>query len=307
MKTTTFTRLFSTAAVVGALAIPAAAQEEAPAAAGGINVSAEITVDYVTQYFFRGYEQLDSDQGAAFQPGASFTIPVEENITATIGTWASIHTDIAGRNQTSNPSALYETDIYGSIDATFGDFSVGAGLTLYDYPVLAGASVLEFAATASWDDSDELGDFAFNPTATLAVELNNTNSNSGGKEATYLGLGGAFSLKPLTDGTEIEAWSWSIPVEIGLSLDDYYNDASGAEETIGYITVGLEGSIPLSELIGTEEYVGAWDLTLGAYVHFLNADVNGGAGNGGFGLTDNRSNASDSIQYVGKIGISRSW
>lgn len=296
MKNSKLTRLFSTAAVVGTLAAPGLAQEEEGIFIPG--ASAQITLDYVTQYFFRGYEQLDSDQGIVLQPGASFTIDISENATATIGTWGSINTDAP--TAPANPSSWYEQDIYASYDRSAGDVSYGVGLTAYTYPALAANTVLEANAYLSYDDSDLLGDLAFNPYVMVAVELNNTNTNSAtGDEGTYLEVGGTFSLP--TEGTAIEAWDWSIPFAIGMSLDDYYNDgstAAAADEFFGFASVGVVGTIPMSELIGSDEYVGAWDLSVGVTVLFLNSDVP---------LTDNFDDNSDNIQFVGTVGISRSW
>jgi uncharacterized protein (TIGR02001 family) len=284
--------LFSTAAVVGALATPALAQEEEGIFLPG--ASAEITLDYVTQYFFRGYEQSNTDSGGAFQPGASFTIDVVEDVTATIGTWGAIEFDAPAAAQ--NPSAWYEQDYYASLDTTMGDFSMGLGVNTYTYPAVAGSnSVVEIAATVGYDDSDMFGDFAFSPYVTVAVEVNNTNTTNG-DESSYIELGGEFGLP--TEGTAIEAWTWSVPFAFGLSLDDYYVDASGADEFFGFASVGLVGSIPMSELIGTDEWVGAWDLSVGVTVLFLNSDV---------ALTDNTDDTSDNMQFIGSIGLSREW
>lgn len=292
MRSSNLTRLFSTAAVVGALATPALAQEEEGIFLPG--ASAEITLDYVTQYFFRGYEQSNTDSGGAFQPGASFTIDVVEDVTATIGTWGAIEFDAPAAAQ--NPSAWYEQDYYASLDTTMGDFSMGLGVNTYTYPAVAGSnSVVEIAATVGYDDSDMFGDFAFSPYVTVAVEVNNTNTTNG-DESSYIELGGEFGLP--TEGTAIEAWTWSVPFAFGLSLDDYYVDASGADEFFGFASVGLVGSIPMSELIGTDEWVGAWDLSVGVTVLFLNSDV---------ALTDNTDDTSDNMQFIGSIGLSREW
>ena len=83
-----------------------------------------------------------------------------------------------------------------------------------------------------------------------------------------------------------------------MSLDDYYVDATGGEEFFGFASVGVSGSIPMSELIGSDEYLGAWDLTVGFTVLFLNDDV---------ALTDATGGSSDSMQYIASVGISRSW
>lgn len=291
MKSSKLIQLFSTAAVLGALAAPAVADnhEEGIFIPGA---SADLTLDYVTQYFFRGYEQLDSDQGVVLQPGASLTVDVVDGVTGTIGTWGSIHTDTPGAG--ANPSSWYEQDVYGSLDTTVGDFAVGAGFTYYTYPsAAANGDIWELNFYASYDDSELLGDFAVNPYIAVAWEVQN---NVGTDENTYLELGGAFALP--TEGTAIEAWDWSVPFAFGLSIDTYYVDASGADEFFGYASVGLAGSIAMSELIGTDEYVGAWDLTLGLTLYFLNSDV---------ALTDDTGNSSDNFQVVGSAGLSRSY
>jgi uncharacterized protein (TIGR02001 family) len=291
------TRLFTTAAVLGMLAAPAAAQEGEE----GIwlpGVSAKVTLDYTSQYFFRGYEQLDADQGLVLQPGAEFTLDVVDDVTATVGTWGSIHTDTDGPpGVVSNPSSWYEQDVYASLDATLGDFEAGVGLTYYTYPSSAtNIDVTELNLTLAYDDSELLGDLAFNPYIEVAVELQN---NAGTDENTYLELGGAFTLP--TQDTAIADWSWTVPFKVGLSIDDYYNrpvTVGGDEEFFGYFQIGLAGSIPLSELIGTDEYLGAWDLGVGVYVLLLNNDV---------ALTDNADGSSDNIQFYATVGISREW
>lgn len=290
LKTSNLTRLFSTAAVVGALATPALAMEEEGIFIPG--ASAEVTLDYVSQYFFRGYEQSNTDTGGSLMPGASFTIDVVEDVTATVGTWGAMEFDAPAGSV--NPTSWYEQDVYASLDATIGDFSAGVGLTYYTYPSSAtNIDITELNLSVGFDDSDLFGDFAFAPYVAVALELHNTAATD---ENAYLEVGGEFALP--TEGTAIEAWSWSVPFAIGMSLDTYYADASGAEEFFGFASVGLIGSIPLSELIGTDEYVGAWDLTVGVTVLFLNSDV---------ALTDNADDTSDNMQFVGQIGISRTW
>lgn len=298
MKNATLTRMFSTAAVLGALAAPATAQEEGITLPGA---SAEVTVDYVTNYFFRGYEQQVSDEGITIQPGASLTIPVVDDITATVGTWGSIQSETSTSNQRHS---WYEQDVYGSLDATFGDFSASIGMTLYTYPSATStavgqrSSVIEAFASLGFDDSEYLGDFAFSPYVMVATEINDSNVNlATGQEATYLEVGGAFSLDSLTEGTFAEVWTWEVPITVGLSLDDYYNDASGAEEFFGYASIGLAGSVPLSEYLGTDEWVGAWDLTLGLTAVFANGDIDAQ-------LTDNGGRE---LQVIGQVGIAREW
>lgn len=294
MRSSKLTRLFSTAAVVGAIATPALADNHAEEGIFIPGASAEVTLDYVTQYFFRGYEQSNTDTGGSFQPGASFSIDVTEDVSATVGTWGAFEFDAPTANV--NPSSWYEQDVYASLDATLGDFSAGVGITYYTYPSAGtNGDITELNLSLGYDDSEILGDFAFSPYVAVALELQN--NVTGSDENSYLEIGGEFALP--TEGTAIEAWSWSVPVAVGMSLSNYYADASGAEEFFGFASVGLVGSIPLSELIGSDEYVGAWDLSVGVTVLFLNSDVSG--------LVDNTDDTSDNMQLVGSIGISRSW
>lgn len=298
MKSQTLTRLFSTAAVLGALATPAVADGHEGIELPG--ASAELTLDYVTNYFFRGYEQVGSDSAIVVQPGASFTIPVVDDITATIGTWGSVHLendDSATPGLTSNN--WYEQDFYASLDTTVGDFGLSVGYTVYTYPALVSGSVHELGFGVSYDDSELLGDFAFAPYVYVGIEVDGTNTNSNsGDEAQYLEVGGSFSLDGLTEGTAIEAWSWEVPFVLGMSLNDYYNDggAISAEEFLGFVSVGLVGSIPMSELIGSDEWVGAWDLTVGLTAVFVTSDLDGV-------ITDNGSD----VQFIGSLGLSRSY
>lgn len=287
--------LFTTSALLAGLA-PGQALADEGAALELPGASAEITLDYVTNYFFRGYEQGNSDSGVNIQTGASVTLPVyEDSITATIGTWASFQTNEPPTGIAStSPADWYEQDVYGSVDASFGKFSAGAGITLYTYPGGAGGDIIEVNLSLAFDDSEYLGDFALNPYVAVALETNN-NFLVGSTENDYLEIGGAFSLDPLTEGTFAASWTWEVPIVAGFSLNSYYADASGSDEFFGYATVGLAGSTPLADLIGYDEWFGAWDLNVGVTLLIFNGDA--------FAQSDNSSD----IQVIGNIGVSRGW
>lgn len=294
-------RRLTTAALFTAftgLACPAVADE-----GNASGITAEATIDYVSQYFFRGVEQIDSDQGAVIQPGISFTLPVEENIGLTVGTWGSFHTDTdgpAGPGAASNPSSWYEQDIYASLDFVLGDFEASVGATYYTFPSSAvNGNITELNFIVSYDDAQLMTDlglegFAMNPYVELAVEVQN---NLLPDENIYLELGGEFELG-LEEIADLPI-TITVPVALGLSLDDYYTTTNGGgNETFGYLSVGLFGSVPLKDLIGYDEWMGAWDLTAGVTVYFLNSDVS---------MTDNTSDSSDNYQFVATIGVSREW
>jgi len=233
------------------------------------------------------------DLGAGFQPGIEFTLPVDDGIGLTVGTWGSMHTEVTGGG--SNPSSWYEQDVYASLGFAYGDFSFSTGLTYYTYPSAAvNSDITEAFASVSYDDSELFGDFAFNPYLLVAVELQN---NVGSDENSYAEVGGAFTLP--TEGTVIEDWSWSVPFAIGMSLQNYYNDATGAENFIGFYSVGLQGSIAMANLIGYDQWFGAWDLNAGVTLYLLNSDV--------AGISKSTTDENDNYQFVLNVGVSRDW
>ncbi|MGB0768395.1 MAG: TorF family putative porin [Phycisphaeraceae bacterium] len=282
--------------------------DEAPDGLELPGVSATITLDYVSQYFFRGYEQLDSDSGVVIQPGAEFSIPVIQDdafsIDATIGTWGSIHTAGEGWPVTgapgsgpSNPTSWFEQDVYASLDLETDTFDLSVGVIHYEFPNSASnVDTTELNVRLTLDDSAWFGDFAFNPYVLLAVEMQNNNVLLG-RELSYLELGGAFEFDfESTDGTPLVL---TVPIAVGLSLDDYYLDASLTEETFGFVSVGVFCTFPLSEATGSDAWLGAWDLVAGGTVYFLNSDV--------AGQVDNTDGSGDNIQFVAQVGISRTW
>lgn len=271
---------------------------------------ARLTLDYVSQYYFRGYEQLDSDQGVVLQPGAEMSLPVVSieglDVRAKIGTWGSFHSDSRGATTApfpgwgpSNPKGWYEQRLFGSFIFDADLITTEVGLTYYTFPSQArNNDITELNIKVTLDDSRWLGEFAFNPYAALALELQNNNPALG-DELSYLELGGAFSF----DMTEHYGLPlvWEVPIKMGLSIEDYYVDAfpSLANETFGFVSVGLFGTIPLSELTGSRQWLGAWDLTAGVTLYFLNSRVNT--------QPDNRADYGDNYQFVATVGISREW
>lgn len=70
--------------------------------------------------------------------------------------------------------------------------------------------------------------------------------------------------------------SLSLPLEMGLAIEDYYEEADGSEDTFGYVSFGLAVSIPLAFV---PEGLGAWSLRLagqGFYFGDTLAEVNEG-------------------------------
>jgi len=256
---------------------------------GGSDLSLEITLDVVSQYFFRGYEQQDS--GLIFQPGATVGIPVTDGVSAYIGIWESFHS-VPTAGAPTNPKSWYEQDVYAGLGIDLTDIvALDLNYTGYFSPSDSFSDIHEFSFTLGVEDESWMGeDWSFDPYLMVAFEV----QDNGGTEDTYMEIGGEFGFDLDDEGTVTAA----VPVVVGLSLDDYYTDASGDNEIFGYASVGFFVTMPMSELVGSEEWVGAWDLTAGVTVLFLNDDA---------ALTDDASGSSDSLQVVGSIGLSREW
>lgn len=292
MKTTHLTRLFSTAALVAAVTAPALAQEEAGAGVFGVEgLSASVSLDVVTQYFFRGYEQ--QDEGLIFQPGAELSLAVSDSedvdVSVYVGAWESIHA-APGAAATDSPGSWYESDLYGGVVISTGMFDFGIGYTGYFYPSDVLSEIHELNFSVSFDDSEYLGDYALNPYIMYALEIENDNT----AEVDYIEIGGAMSFD-LTEEFDLPV-TLDVPLTLGLSADDYYVDTTGNEEIFGYFSVGGIVTIPMSELIGTEDHIGGWDLYGGVTLYLLNSEVV---------LKDGTDN--DSFAVVGSIGIGREW
>jgi len=240
-------------------------------------------VDYTTAYFFRGYNQEDT--GLILQPYVTITASLVSNddftLNAYVGTWNSFH-ERKTLNQGSN-SSWYESDLFGGIDLVLGNFTIGTVYTFYTYPNGAFETIGEVGFKAAYDDTDlmkRMGiNFAFKPYAAVYIET----SDGNGSEDTYaeLGLAPSFALG--------ETVTLSVPMTLGLSLDDYYFDDDGDNETLGYAAVGLFASIPLP----MGERFGERTLTGGVQYIYLFADSAEAANDGG-----------KNDEILGKVGIS---
>jgi len=282
------------AAVVGSslMTAPVSAQEEAGPNTGALSFG--FGVDFTTVYVFRGYEQEDSELIAQPWVEIGTTLIETEDVTVdfAFGNWNSFHSAETGTDG-SGPEWWYEADLYAGLSISFLEsFVFDLGYTGYFYPGGAAEDIHELGFGLSYDDSalwEEYmgGGFALNPYVFVAVEVDNRN---GDDEFAYLELGVEPSFL-LVDSADYPL-TLSIPVAVGLSLDDYYVDEDGDEETFGFVSVGA--------MLGTDlpfipSAYGAWSLSGGVTVYFLNDEA---------GLNDGDT---DDINISGIIGISASY
>jgi hypothetical protein len=281
-----------TAAALSAAPSHVLAQDaEADAAAAADPNTGALTltggVDYTTAYFFRGYNQEDT--GLILQPYATVTAALVSNDNFTLNGYVGIWNSFQ-ENKTlaaaTGPSTWYESDLFGGLDFVFGKFTLGTVYTFYTYPNGAFNTIQEIGFKVAYDDTDFMKDklsFALKPYAAVYFETKDGN----GSEDTYLelGIGPSFGVGKVGSAPV----TLSVPVVLGMSLDDYYLDADGDNELFGYGSIGLFASIPLGE---TGKF-GTWTLTGGVQYIQLFAESAEAVNDGG---KDN--------EFLGKVGVS---
>ena len=274
---------------VGLIALPAIAGnvDDLPEPVKQDRLSFSLGAEITSAYFFRGYVQ--EDQGVIFQPWAEMGVTVVEGMDSSpevalvFGNWSSLHSEKTGATE-QNVRSWYESDFYGGITLDWNAFSLGASYTVYTYPNSDFNTVQEVGVTAGYSLSKDtivqkvLGDIS------IGVHFEVDNSNVNTEEAIYmeLGFGPSFDIFD-------EKATLSIPVVLGLSVDDYYIDASGDDDLLGYTSVGADVAIPL----GSGAY-GEWTLNVGANLLFL-------------GSATEVANGGDDAEILGYVGLALSY
>jgi hypothetical protein len=256
-------------AALGATA--ATAQEEKGPNTGRIAISAG--VDFPTDYYFRGIIQETRDY--IIQPYGDLTfklwdgVPAFGNLAVTVGTWNSLHggpTGVEGPNV--DPKMWYESDFYAKVGwSMFEDLSASIVYTAYMSPNDFFGTVQELAFGLGFNDSKLLGPFALNPSVLVAFEVKGQ-ADAGDHKGVYLQAGiapsytfNAQSSYPVTV---------SVPMLVGLSVDDYYEFATGEDSTFGYFQGGVGLAMPLAFIPSS---FGAWQLKAGVNVLQLGGNL----------------------------------
>ena len=280
------------------LATSAFAQEGADMSPNQGALSFSAGADVVTTYVFRGIEQEDS--GFIIQPYLEIGTNIFENedysLDLTLGNWNSLHSEETGATTGTSPEWWYEADLYAFLSlSAFEDWTFDVGYVGYFSPADAFADIHEVDLSVAYDDSklwEEYAgiDFALNPYFLVAIEFD----DRGGSDDTY----GEFGVEPAFTLVESEDYpiDLSIPVTLGLSLDDYYTDSTGDNETFGYVSIGAMFSTELPFI--PAEY-GAWSASAGVTYYYLNEDA----------MLNDPMTATDGEDYnvVGSIGVSMDY
>ena len=275
-------------ASLAAAGLVRAADEPAPNT-GGLTFSGG--ADYVTDYYFRGY--LQEDDGFIIQPYVQMGIKLMESdqvsITPFIGTWMSFHEEKTGADDSSGPDAFFEADFYGGIDIAFGDFKLTPLFTAYTYPNGAFETVYEAGLKLSYNDAETVGKaigFALNPYVAAYYEVEDDNPGASEDGSWEIGIAPSFSFKAGSLPIGI-----SVPVTVGMNLDDYYFEDDGSNEFWGFGSIGVAASVPLP--IPTK--FGSWSWS--ASITYINL----------FADSAEASNDGDSDDWIFKTGIAFSY
>lgn len=272
------TLLFSLAALAATTSF-ARAQDQGldPKATKAPELSTSAGVDFTTHYFYRGISQ--ENQGLIVQPNFDVSGKAAENLDFQVGFWGSIHDGDTGLGSTSG-KPWYEADFFVNFDYAIQDLTLSVSYVVLDSPNGSFVTTQEAVLGLAYDDSgmykgQKFG--GFNPGVTIVRELDG-GSDLGSALGTYLEVGISPSLQA-TDAIKL-----TLPIAVGFSLDDYYQDAAGKDNSVGFYSIGVQLETPVSY----------WTLTAG--VQYLLLDGVTQAINGG-----------DASEVVGSIGMSLSW
>jgi hypothetical protein len=249
-------------------------------------------VDFTTAYFFRGV--LQERDGFIAQPYGEMLINVYKGegpfsgLSLVGGLWNSIH-QLGTNAQAQELDVLYEQDWYGGLQAQFLDNAITtrAFWIAYTSPSDAFKTVQEVDLSAALDDSQWLGAFALKPAVLFGTETENT--LLGTERGQYLEVSAAPGFTVINDDTY--PVTLTLPLKVGLGLDDYYDLSESNEDTFGYGSAGAKISFPLAFI--PEEY-GAWSASGGVNVLF-------------FGNNTRTLNHEDEVWTVGTWGISMAY
>lgn len=257
---------------VQALSVPAVAQED-PALVPASRLRFSADVAFTNSYYWRGF--LQQDDTFIVQPGFALDVSLYEgdrgSMTLTLGNWNSFSESTSGSGD-GIVGNWYEADFYACLTAQMDRWTLSASYIVYTSPNDSFTNVDELVFEAGFDDAGLFEDLpALNPSAVIAVEL--AGAADGRDEGVLLQLGIAPGYT--FEGTAFGPVELTLPVSVGISLSDYYQDSNGDDDVFGHIDVGADAGF---ELPSPDGY-GAWRLTAGVHVLFLGDNleqINGG-------------------------------
>ena len=235
-------------------------------------VSGTVGGDATNAYFFRGIPR--ERDGFIFQPYGDVTFNLYEGtegltgVDVTVGHWNSLHSGPTGEDgAAANVKMWYESDFFAGVTLGLDNFEAGITYTSYLSPNDSFGTIKELSLGLSMDDSEFLGAFSVAPHVLLAIELDGQ-VDGGASESVYLELGIEPGFEPVAGVVSL-----GFPVNVGLSLNNYYESGALFNDTFGFFDVGAVATVPLT----MPEGYGSWEvsggvkvLALGSYLEAIN-------------------------------------
>jgi hypothetical protein len=243
-------------------------------------------VDVASQYFFRGVRQ--NSTGLVVWPYGGLTVRALSNKGAlerlAIGFdfWNSLNSGDTGSDGPA-AQAWYESRLSGALDLRFDQgVTVTTSYTTYISPNDLFTTAKEIGVKVAIDDARWFGRAAVRPYAFVGFEIDTApgaGQLDGGLHAgRYLEVGA-------TPGYSGPRANFTVPVKVGLSLDDYY-ELGDTDNAFGFASLGGFVSVPL----GGASKIGQWQLRGGVELHW-------------FGETTKAFNGDDGFQPTALVGI----
>jgi len=238
----------------------ARAQEEAPPD----YISGSLGLAWNSHFISYGFDVWgtggDFGDNSTFNPTGQVNVEVGD-VTVFTGFWA----DVNNNAPDTLGGSIQEIDVW--LGASFGyeDFSFSVIYQSWNY-ASGTEHILDFIV--GFDDTGMIiDDFAFNPSLTVHNRIASDDGLSGLQEGTVLvfGVAPGFTIYEAGDTTI----DMSIPVNVGVSLEDGYFTAGG-DSGYAFTSVGLSFSMPMTFI---PEGYGDWSLSAGVTAYFTESSV----------------------------------
>jgi len=207
--------------------------------------SIDLDLEASTRYFFRGYRVIDDpvaqialDLSLELDTGSSFRLTPFAGFRSILAPAKYGHDGWRNWNEAITTAGLELEWNHATLDLEYN---------LYTYPSDFSGQAQEVGAVLAFDDADLAASsyrLALHPHVATYVELEDRGDSSLDQ---YLELG----LEPalLGDRDSERGFSLTLPATLGTSTDHFYTDASGANEFLGFLSVGPHARLALSRFV----------------------------------------------------------
>ncbi len=275
-------------------------------------LSIDAGVDMVSSLFYRGIAR--ENESIILQPWADVDMRIWGGPDFKDHIFNSFHIHFGFR---STHISEHDTPIMLGQDEDWFEFAWRGGISIhaldrfiagFEYENIESIrtsfrDVHQFNLFVKYDDSDPSFSWSLQPYVLFSFEYEK--QSDGGYlsaaaavdprfgEGIYMEVG----IRPGFDLLQIGTTTirMEVPVAIGLSLSDYFEDRNADDSLFGFLDIGCELSIPLGVMATDDGRGFRWSLELGVHFLFLSdslQDLSKGAGVGG-----------DEVEIIGRIGI----